>query len=151
MRTSLTTLCALALSGAATPAADAQGAGASADLLVCRVSERGAEPCLSRIPVTPSPVRMDNGVDGKGFVLFDRGSRIIYRADPGERTVPVIDPAHHKPEAPMPLDLSEQRELLDVRHQLPVAPGRFGIPEGYRRISVPPRARQDVLARGVSR
>ena len=110
MHAFLKAIAVLALGAPLAPApADNSETGVPASLLVYRVSEQGTEPHLSRILVTPSYVRMDYGSDDQGFMLFDRDSQVIYSANPAERTVLVVDPVRRKPEAPLRLDLSEQR------------------------------------------
>lgn len=59
----------------------------TASLLVYRVLEQGIEPYLSRILVTPGHVRVDEGIAGQGYTLFDREQGIIYNVSDEDRSV----------------------------------------------------------------
>jgi len=93
----------------------------SAALLVYRVQEQGAEPYISRILVTPGYLRMDEGADDDGFILYDRAAHVIYSITPSEQSLLVIDPPKDKPESPLLLAVSEER------HDDPQAPAVAGI------------------------
>lgn len=68
----------------------ASAAGVEAIVLSYEVREPGIPPYLSRTLVTPDYLRMDDGVQGSGFVLFDRQQQTIYSVAHDEETVFVI-------------------------------------------------------------
>jgi hypothetical protein len=67
-----------------------------AQLLQYQVNEAGQEGYLSRIFVTSGMMRIDQGEDTDGFILFDRLKRVIYSVDYEEGTILVIDPKSAK-------------------------------------------------------
>ncbi|MES9863172.1 MAG: hypothetical protein ABW157_10380 [Candidatus Thiodiazotropha sp. LLP2] len=62
-----------------------------AELLQYQVKEADQEPYLSRIFVTPLMMRIDQGEDADGFILYDRRQSVIYSVDYEERTILVIE------------------------------------------------------------
>ncbi|MBU0500282.1 MAG: UDP-2,3-diacylglucosamine hydrolase [Gammaproteobacteria bacterium] len=70
----------------------AAGEPVAVDRLLFRVSEAEQEPYTSRILVTPGYVRIDEGADERGFILYDREKRLIYSVNSGDKTVLVIEP-----------------------------------------------------------
>jgi hypothetical protein len=63
-----------------------------AELLLYRVNQQGQRPYQSRMVVTSQAMRIDQGDDTGGFILFDRGEGTIYSVNYEERTILVIDP-----------------------------------------------------------
>lgn len=63
-----------------------------AQLLQYQVNEAGEDGYLSRIFVTAEMMRIDQGEDADGFILFDRLKRVIYSVDYEEGSILVIDP-----------------------------------------------------------
>ncbi|WP_457676435.1 hypothetical protein [Thiolapillus sp.] len=83
-----------------------------ADLLVYKIQEPGVENYFSRILVTPTHLRMDEGSDAGGYTLYDRKSGLIYNVDPEDETVIVFEPPREQPMPPesMKLDIRKQTE-----------------------------------------
>jgi len=78
-------------------------------MLMFQEQERGVEPYSTRVLVNDEFVRMDDGVDGSDFVLFDRQMQTIYSVSHVNRTVLVV---HSKPvtgEPPMTLTMDARR------------------------------------------
>ncbi len=67
-----------------------------AELLQYQIKEAGQEPYLSRIFVTPLMMRIDQGENIDGYILYDRRQRVIYSVDYEERTTLVIKPKAEK-------------------------------------------------------
>lgn len=99
----ITLLLGLLLSGAAQaePAA----------LLVYKVWERGVDPYISRILVTPGYVRLDEGDPDGSYSLFDRQQEIIYNVSWENQSVLVINPGVVEIKQNTSLLLSEKRTL----------------------------------------
>ena len=89
----------------------AAGAG-EADLLVYKVQEPGVENYFSRILVTPTRLRMDEGSDTGGYTIYDRKTGLIFNVDTEEETVIVFEPPSLQPTPPesMKLDIQTQVE-----------------------------------------
>ena len=81
----------------------------SADLLVYKVWEEGAEPYISRILVTPDHLRMDEGDDEGDFTLLDRRAGVVYNVSREDRSVLVMAPG----EAPASLPSAVRLEVRD--------------------------------------
>ena len=64
----------------------------AAQLLVYRVAEPGSEPYISRIIVTETFLRLDQGQGDDGFILFDRTQKIIYSVSAENNTILEISP-----------------------------------------------------------
>ncbi len=83
-----------------------------ADLLVYKVQEPGVENYFSRILVTPTRLRMDEGSDTGGYTIYDRKTGLIFNVDTEEETVIVFEPPSLQPTPPesMKLDIQTQVE-----------------------------------------
>lgn len=92
-----------------------------ADLLVYQVWEKGSEPYLSRILVTPDYVRLDEGDDAGGYTLFDRRLEVIYNVSPEDQTILVMDLTDPVPARSDTLVLSE---TVKPDPQAPLVAGR---------------------------
>lgn len=115
-------LLAWALAGSAV-AAELHGA-----MLLYQVTEPDLEPYTSRIMVTPAYLRMDDGSDDSGYLLFDRQSKVIYSVSHGDRTVLEVHP--QPVTAAPPLRLQRAREEVTTPEPLPLVAGRQ--PHQYR-------------------
>ncbi len=73
--------------------ANASGEKVAVDLLIYRVTEAGSGPYISRILVSDRFMRLDQGMESSGFILFDREMGAIYNISDDDRTVLVIHPA----------------------------------------------------------
>ena len=71
----------------------------TADQLLYRITEPGMAPYLSRVLVTTDHVRLDDGQDKAGFILYDRKKGVIYSIVPEDQTVLLIAPKQPVPEA----------------------------------------------------
>lgn len=87
----------LVLLSALFPACAAETA---AGLLVYHVDAPDGESYISRLLATPDFLRLDQGEQDPGFILFDRRQRIIYSVNPSDRSILVIDPPDTKPQTP---------------------------------------------------
>lgn len=81
-----------------------------ATVLIYRKFPSGRESYLSRLLVTSSYMRFDNGHQEGDFLLFNRHDRTIYSVDNGDHTVLVIPPRPVKVRSPIPLKLMEKHE-----------------------------------------
>ncbi len=63
-----------------------------ADVLEYRVRESAGAPYVSRFLVTPRWLRIDQGEEGDGYLLFDRQRGIVHDVSDEDRTVLEIDP-----------------------------------------------------------
>lgn len=54
--------------------------------------EQGTDSFQTRMIVTPQHLRIDSGIDGEDFILFDRKSPAIYSVNRSDRTVLIIEP-----------------------------------------------------------
>lgn len=81
----------------------------SAALLVYKVWERGIDPYISRILVTPEYVRMDEGNPDGAYTLFDRQQEIIYSVSTDDRSVLVVNPGNVGIKPQVALLFSEKR------------------------------------------
>lgn len=71
----------------------AAGANAEqASLLVYQVWEKGTEPYISRVLVTPDYVRLDEGSNANGYTLFDRQQEILYNVLMEDKSIFVMNP-----------------------------------------------------------
>lgn len=64
----------------------------NAALLVYEVREMGVDPYISRVLVTDTHVRMDEGAGSTGYTLFDRQQATIFNVSQDDRSVLVIAP-----------------------------------------------------------
>jgi hypothetical protein len=64
----------------------------SAALMVYKVWEQGGEPYFSRILVTDTHVRFDEGQDTGGYTLFDRLKQTVFNVSVEDRSVLLIAP-----------------------------------------------------------
>ena len=62
----------------------------SATVVYLSDHEQGGEPYRTRMIVTPGFLRMDDGEDGRDFILFDRADATIYSVSSGDRQVLVM-------------------------------------------------------------
>ncbi len=93
-----------------------------AALLLYQVWEPLGEPYLSRILVTPTRVRLDEGEAGLGYTLLDREQDIVYNVSDQDRSVLVINPATAP--GPLPADLV-LGETSRVSESAPAVDGRL--------------------------
>ncbi len=82
-----------------------------ADLLVYKVQEPGVENYFSRILVTPTRLRMDEGSDTGGYTIYDRKTGLIFNVDPEEETVIVFEPPSLQPTPPESMKLGIQTQV----------------------------------------
>ncbi len=77
-------------------------------ILVYQVWEKGIEPYISRVMVTPDYVRLDEGGSADGFTLFDRQQEILYTVSMEDRSVLVMNPTQSVPDGSSSLILQEE-------------------------------------------
>lgn len=75
-------------------------------LLVFMNSEKGLKPYRTRIIVTPTTVRLDDGKGSKSYTLFDRKTRIARSVNTEKHTILVIKPKSIKVKPPIKLQYS---------------------------------------------
>lgn len=88
---------------------DAPEAMAGELMLMFQEQEPGVEPYATRMLINENFVRMDDGVDGSDYVLFDRQLQTIYSVSHVNRSILVV---HSKPvegEPPMELVMDARR------------------------------------------
>lgn len=71
----------------------------SAALLVYKVWEQGGDPYISRILVTPTHVRLDEGQDTGDYTLLDRAAGVVYNVSAEDHSVLVMAPGEVSPPA----------------------------------------------------
>jgi hypothetical protein len=113
-------------------------------LLVYRVFEPGGQSYVSRILVTPTHLRLDQGEDDAGFILFDRVGRIVYSINPDDRTILRIKPEER--ERGLPAALQLQIELVEEQG-MPAVSGNK--PEYWRLLVNGKSCRSAVVAPGL--
>ena len=91
-----------------------------AALLVYQVWEQGSDPYVSRVIVSADHLRLDEGVDGDGYTLFDRRQEMLYNVSLSERSVRVMQPPFSVPEPSESLILQEE---IEVDEQAPAVGG----------------------------
>lgn len=93
-------------------------------LLVFLNRESGLQPYQTRIIVTPTTVRLDDGQGSKSYTLFDRKSRIARSVDTEKHTVLIIRPKSIKVKPPVKLqyqvkDLGDMKDAPKVMGKTP--------------------------------
>jgi hypothetical protein len=81
-------------------------------MLMYQAHEPGIAPYASRILVTGRYVRMDDGVDGGDYLVFDRESRLISSVNHNDKTVFEIPPREITLKPPMPLQRRNERQTV---------------------------------------
>ena len=76
-----------------------------AALLVYRVDTPDSESSINRLLTTRDFLRLDQGAQDPGFILFDRKQRKIYSVTPSDRSILVIDPPAGDPKQPNDLKI----------------------------------------------
>lgn len=71
-----------------------------AGLLVYRVETADGETTVNRLLITKDYLRLDQGAQDPGFILFDRSLRRIYSVNPSDRSILLIDPPEGRPRKP---------------------------------------------------
>lgn len=80
-------------------------------MLMFQDQEPGIDPYPTRVLINDNYVRMDDGVDGSDYVLFDRQLQTIYSVSHGNRTILVV---HSKPvEGGPPMELTMDAKKTD--------------------------------------
>lgn len=102
---------------------DAGTAGKS-QYFVYKEEEQGVDPFQTRIIVTPSHVRMDDGEDSTDYLLFDRASRTIHSVNTRNRTVMQVHEKQTDVQPPMELvysvkDLGELKDAPQIKQHAP--------------------------------
>lgn len=88
-------------------------------LLLFREKDAVTDFSPTRMIVTRSFLRIDEGADSKGFVLFDRGEKTIYSVSDEERTILVVKNQPNNFQAPA--GIKHRVEELPVEGAPPVA------------------------------
>jgi len=93
-------------------------------LLVFLDSEQGIKPYQTRVIVTPTEVRFDDGAGSKSYTLFDRTSRIARTVDMDERTILEMHPKSVKVKPPFALtydtkDLGDMKDAPKIMGKAP--------------------------------
>lgn len=91
----------------------AQAGGIDAALLVYHVETPDGETTINRLLTTKDFLRLDQGAQDPGFILFDLRQRTIYSVNASDRSILVIDPPHGEPLKPEDLVL-EVRPVAKV-------------------------------------
>ena len=93
-------------------------------LLVFMESEQDVQPYQSRIIVTPTQMRLDDGESSKSYTLYDRKSHIARTIDTVQRTILEMHPKSVKVEPPFALtytvkDLGEMKDAPKIMGKIP--------------------------------
>ena len=93
-------------------------------LLIFQESEQGIQPYQTRIIVTPTQVRFDDGEGSKSYTLFDRKNRIARTIDTEQHTILEMHPKSVKIEPPFALnysvkDLGELKDAPKITGKVP--------------------------------
>ncbi|MEJ2592925.1 MAG: UDP-2,3-diacylglucosamine hydrolase [Candidatus Thiodiazotropha sp.] len=80
-----------------------------AALLVYRIETPDGESSVNRLLTTRDYLRLDQGAQDPGFILFDRKQRKIYSVTPSDRSILVIDPPAGDPQKPDDLAIEVRR------------------------------------------
>ena len=91
-----------------------------AALVVYQVWEQGSDPYVSRVIVSADHLRLDEGVDGDGYTLFDRRQEILYNVSLSDRSVQVMQPPFNVPD---PSDSLILQEVVELDEQAPAVGG----------------------------
>ncbi len=86
-----------------------------ADRLVYRVQSPGEEPYFSRLLATPAFLRLDQGAQDSGYILFDRKQQVIYSVTHEDHAILVIDPP------PLPPELATKAPVVSLQEAEPVS------------------------------
>jgi len=94
------------------------------ELLVFQESEQDIQPYQTRVIVTPTQVRFDDGEGSKSYTLFDRESRIARTVDTEQRTILEMHPKSVKVKPPYALhytvrDLGEMKDAPTIMGKTP--------------------------------
>lgn len=94
------------------------------ELLVFQEAEKDIEPYQTRIIVTPTQVRFDDGEGSTSYTLFDRNSRIARTIDTAQRTILEMHPKSVKIDPPFALnysvkDLGEMKDAPKIMGKTP--------------------------------
>ncbi|MCU7932774.1 MAG: hypothetical protein KZQ90_18405 [Candidatus Thiodiazotropha sp. (ex Codakia rugifera)] len=84
-----------------------------ADVLVYSVHEAGGEAVVSRLLITPTMLRIDQGKQDDDYILYDKRAETIYSVTPDEQSILVIHPDRAKRQIPGDMKLSIE-QLSDV-------------------------------------
>ena len=84
-----------------------------ADLLVYKVFEKGVEPYISRILITDTHIRLDEGAEQGNFTLYNRPEKTVYSIEATGKTILKLKPMATEVPSNNALILTEekQREL----------------------------------------
>lgn len=82
--------------------------------------EPQGEPTPVRMIITPSHIRIDDGTDGKTFVLFSRRDRVVYNVSAADQTVLVIP----SPAAPAQPPVKLTHAVTEVKEDMPAIAGQ---------------------------
>jgi hypothetical protein len=96
----------------------------NSQLLVFQESEQDIQPYQTRIIVTPTQVRFDDGEGSKSYTLFDRKAHIARTIDTEQRTILEMHAKSIKVEPPFALnysvkDLGEMKDAPKIMGKLP--------------------------------
>lgn len=96
-------------------------------LLVFLESEKDIQPYQTRVIVTPTQVRFDDGEGSKSYTLYDRASRIARTIDTEQQTVLEMHPKTIKVEPPFALnyDIKDLGEMKDAPKIMGKEPRHF--------------------------
>lgn len=93
-------------------------------LLVFQETEQGVQPYQTRVIITPTQVRFDDGEKSNSFTLFDRTSRIARTVDAEQHTILEMHPKAVTIKPPFALnyelkDLGEMKDAPKIVGKLP--------------------------------
>jgi hypothetical protein len=96
-------------------------------LLVFEESEQDVQPYQTRVIITPTQIRFDDGEHSKSFTLFDRTSRIARTVDLEQRTILEMHPKSVKVDPPFALNYraKDLGEMKDAPKIMGTAPKHF--------------------------
>jgi hypothetical protein len=94
-------------------------------LLVFMNTEQDLQPYQSRVIVTPTQVRFDDGEGSKSYTLYDRKNRIARTIDTEQRTIMEMHAKSVKIDPPFPLsysvkDLGEMKDAPKIMGMTPI-------------------------------
>lgn len=96
------------------------GKQSKATIVLFDEQEQGTEPYRTRMIVTSSFLRMDDGNDASDFLLFNRKTRVIYNTNSSDRNILVIPAQQMNSKPPFAI----KNKIVSVKSELPKVNGK---------------------------